>query len=326
MAGRKEYEMLFQLNAQVGGGFNSAFSKAQKEIINLQKEIQALSKTQSDIAAYQKQQSAIEATKSKLATLQQQYDNIQKEIKETEGYSSSLENKLLSKQQQIDKTSASLQQQTDKLNQMDNALRSAGVDTSNLAKESAALTSKMDDLKNKQEAVADSADDFGEKSAAAFSTVQSAIAAAGVAVAVREIYDAYRECIDIAADFEETMSTVEALSGASNSDMNKLNSLAKELGATTKFTAVESGEAMTYMAMAGWDANEMLNGMDGVLQLAAASGEDLAMVSDIVTDNLTAFGLKASDTAHFSDVLAALIQVSLLWEKPLKTVRLLLEH
>ncbi len=305
MAGRKEYEMLFQLNAQVGGGFNSAFSKAQKEIINLQKEIQALSKTQSDIAAYQKQQSAIEATKSKLATLQQQYDNIQKEIKETEGYSSSLENKLLSKQQQIDKTSASLQQQTDKLNQMDNALRSAGVDTSNLAKESAALTSKMDDLKNKQEAVADSADDFGEKSAAAFSTVQSAIAAAGVAVAVREIYDAYRECIDIAADFEETMSTVEALSGASNSDMNKLNSLAKELGATTKFTAVESGEAMTYMAMAGWDANEMLNGMDGVLQLAAASGEDLAMVSDIVTDNLTAFGLKASDTAHFSDVLAA---------------------
>lgn len=305
MMNRKEYEMLFQLNAQLGGGFNSTFSNAQKQIASMQKEIQALTKTQSDISAFQKQQSAVEATRQKLETLQQQYDNIQKEIKETEGYSSSLENKLLSKQQQIDKTSASLQQQTDKLNQMDNALRSAGVDTSNLAKESAALTSKMDDLKNKQEAVAESANEFGERTTASFSAIQSAITAAGITVALKEIGEAYKECIDIAADFEETMSTVEALSGASDSEMNKLNSLAKDLGATTKFTAVEAAEAMTYMGMAGWKTNEMLTGMDGVLQLAAASGEDLATTSDIVTDNLTAFGMKASDTAHFSDVLAA---------------------
>ncbi|MCX4266106.1 MAG: phage tail tape measure protein, partial [Firmicutes bacterium] len=80
---------------------------------------------------------------------------------------------------------------------------------------------------------------------------------------------------------------------------------AKELGATTKFTATEAADAMGYMAMAGWDATDMLSGMDGVMQLAAASGEDLAMVSDIVTDNLTAGGLQASDTAHFADVLAA---------------------
>lgn len=302
---RKEYEMLFQLNAQLGGGFNSAFSNAHKQIASMQKEIQALTKTQSDISAFQKQQSAVEATCQKLETLQQQYDNIQKEIKETEGYSSSLENKLLSKQQQIDKTSASLQQQTDKLNQMDNALRSAGVDTSNLAKESATLSAKMDDLKNKQEAVAESASEFGERTTASFSAIQSAITAAGITVALKEIGEAYKECIDIAADFEETMSTVEALSGASDSEINKLNSLAKDLGATTKFTAVEAAEAMTYMGMAGWKTNEMLTGMDGVLQLAAASGEDLATTSDIVTDNLTAFGMKASDTAHFSDVLAA---------------------
>lgn len=305
MASRKEFEMLFQLNAQTGGSFNSTFSRAQKELANLQKEIQTLSKTQSDISAYQKQQQAVEATKQKLATLQQQYDNIQKEIKETEGYSSSLQNKLLSKQQQIDKTSSSLQHQTDKLNQMGSALREAGVNTGNLTSESARLSNQMSTLKERQEAVAESAEEFGNASASAFSTVQSAIAAAGVAAAVKEVADAYKECIDIAADFQATMSTVEALSGATGGEMRQLNAYAKELGATTKFTAVESGEAMTYMGMAGWDAQEMMSGMDGVLQLAAASGEDLAMTSDIVTDNLTAFGLKASDTAHFSDVLAA---------------------
>ena len=101
------------------------------------------------------------------------------------------------------------------------------------------------------------------------------------------------------------MSTVEALSGASAQEMAALAEEAKDLGATTKFTAKEAGDAMGYMAMAGWDASDMLQGMDGVLQLAAASGEDLAMVSDIVTDSLSAFGLTAKDTAHFSDVLAA---------------------
>ena len=113
------------------------------------------------------------------------------------------------------------------------------------------------------------------------------------------------ECVTIAGNFEEGMSNVEALSGATADEMAHLSDKAKELGATTKFTAQEASDAMGYMAMAGWDAQEMLSGMDGVLQLAAASGEDLAMVSDIVTDNLTAFGLTAADTARFADVLAA---------------------
>ena len=95
------------------------------------------------------------------------------------------------------------------------------------------------------------------------------------------------------------------LANSNTSEMAALTAEAKELGATTKFTAQQSANAMEYMAMAGWDAREMLNGMDGVINLAAAAGEDLAQVSDIVTDNLSAFGLKASDTAHFADVLAA---------------------
>ena len=305
MASRREYEMLFQLNAQMGGSYNATFNKAQAEVARFQKEIQALSKTQSDISAFQKQQSSVEATRQKLAVLQQQYDNIQKEMKETEGYSSALENKLLSKQMQIDKTSASLEQQTQKLQQMEHALKEAGVNTGNLTGETSRLGAQIDDLKGKQEAAANGAAGFGETSVQAFGAIQQAIAAAGIATALHEIYEAYMECVNVAGDFEEGMSTVEALSGATEAEMEALTAKAKELGAATKFTALEASEAMGYMGMAGWGAQEMLAGMDGVLQLAAASGEDLAMVSDIVTDNLTAFGLKASDTARFADVLAA---------------------
>lgn len=305
MASRKEYEALFRLNAQLGGGFNSTFKSAQSELSAFQKEMQTLNRTQSDITAYQKQQSAVENTKKKLETLQQQYDNIQREIQETGSFSSDLENKLLSKQQQIDKTSHSFEQQTDKLNQMGSALKNAGVDTGNLKTESAKLETQMTDLRREQSRAAEGAEDFGKVSTKSFSDVQQAIAAAGVTVALKKIYDGYMECVSAAGGFEEVMSNVEALSQADAREMAALSAEAKELGATTKFTAKESGDAMGYMAMAGWDANDMLSGMDGVLQLAAASGEDLASVSDIVTDSLSAFGLTAKDTAHFSDVLAA---------------------
>ena len=115
---------------------------------------------------------------------------------------------------------------------------------------------------------------------------------------------ALKKSIDIGSEFEAQMSTVGAIANASESDMVRLTGKAKEMGATTKFTAVESGQAFEYMAMAGWKTNQMLNGISGIMSLAAASGEDLGITSDIVTDALTAFGLKAKDSAHFSDVLA----------------------
>lgn len=305
MASRKEYAMLFSLNAQMNSNFSGTFSKAQQQLISMQKELQNLSKKQGDISAYQKQQQAVESTQKKLETLQQQYDNIQKEIAETGTYSSDLENKLLAKQQQIDKTSASLDRQTQKLDQMGAALRDAGVDTGNLQKESERLSSEMADLKKKEEEAAEGADSFGKKTGDAFSAAQAAIAAAGIAVALKEIYEGYKECINVAGEFEASMSNVEALSGASTEELQQLAAMAKELGATTKFTAKESADAMGYMAMAGWDAQQMLSGMPGVLSLAAAAGEDLATVSDIVTDSMTAFGLSASETGRYADVLAA---------------------
>ena len=111
--------------------------------------------------------------------------------------------------------------------------------------------------------------------------------------------------VKTAADFEAAMSKVAAVSGATGSDLEALSKKAREMGSKTKFSASEAAEAMNYMAMAGWKTEDMLSGIEGVMNLAAASGEDLATTSDIVTDALTAFGLSAQDSGHFADVLAA---------------------
>lgn len=111
--------------------------------------------------------------------------------------------------------------------------------------------------------------------------------------------------LKVGSNFEEGMSKVSAISGATGEELKKLTEKAKEMGAKTKFSATESAEAMKYMAMAGWKTGDMLNGIDGIMNLAAASGEDLALVSDIVTDALTAFGMSAKDSAQFADLLAS---------------------
>lgn len=120
----------------------------------------------------------------------------------------------------------------------------------------------------------------------------------GVSIGLKDTIDTYK-------GFESAMSQVEAISGAGGMEMEKLTDKAKEMGATTKFTAQESAEAFNYMAMAGWKTEDMLGGIEGILNLAAASGENLSTTSDIVTDALTAFGMKAGDAGHFSDVMAA---------------------
>lgn len=140
----------------------------------------------------------------------------------------------------------------------------------------------------------------------------SSIAKTGIATAVTAISGMSTALagvagysIKVGSSFEAGMGKVQAVSGASNEQLQRLSDKAKEMGATTKFSATEAADAMNYMAMAGWKTEDMLNGIDGIMNLAAASGEDLATTSDIVTDALTAFGLTAQDSTHFADVLAA---------------------
>ena len=107
------------------------------------------------------------------------------------------------------------------------------------------------------------------------------------------------------ADFDDSMSQVAAVSGATGDEFDALRTKAREMGAKTKFSASEASDAMNYMAMAGWKTADMLDGIEGFMNLAAASGENLATTSDIVTDALITFGLSAKDSGHFADVLAA---------------------
>lgn len=111
--------------------------------------------------------------------------------------------------------------------------------------------------------------------------------------------------VAVAADFDKSMSYVQALTGATGDEFEALRNKAREMGATTKFSATEAGEAMGYMALAGWKTKDMLNGLEGILNLAAAAGTDLATTSDIVTDSLTAMGYSAEDAGRMADVMAA---------------------
>ncbi len=157
------------------------------------------------------------------------------------------------------------------------------------ANQSATALQKISATGEKLQTVGDTISGVGTK----LLPVTGAVVAAGTA------------SVKTAADFESAMSKVSAVSGATGSDLDALSAKAREMGSKTKFSASEAAEAMNYMAMAGWKTEDMLGGIEGVMNLAAASGENLATTSDIVTDALTAFGLSASDSGHFADVLAA---------------------
>ena len=149
--------------------------------------------------------------------------------------------------------------------------------------------SKIDQAGKKMEAFGDSVTSAGQK------IMPASMAVAGLGAAA----------VKTATDFDEGMSKVAAISGATGDDLDALRDKAREMGAKTKFSATEAAAAMEYMAMAGWKTEDMLGGIEGIMNLAAASGEDLATTSDIVTDALTAFGLTAQDSGHFADILAA---------------------
>ena len=302
---QKQYSFDFVLNAVLNGGFSGVFTKAQQEFIRLGGEIKNLQAIQRDIAAYQKQDAAVKNSTAKLENLQKQYELVEQQIKETKGSTTALEREKLKLEQRIANTSNALEKQNERLKGTTERLDAAGVSTDDLAGKDAALTEKIKELTEEQKKATEEATGFGGKSVMAIDAVAGAITAAGIATAMKEIADAYSECVGVAGDFEQAMSAVEAIAEANNKEMAALTAEAKELGKTTIYTAQQSASAMEYMAMAGWNAQEMLDGMKGMTTLAAAAGEDLAQVSDIVTDNLTAFGLRASDTAHFADVLAA---------------------
>lgn len=210
---------------------------------------------------------AIEETKDKLGALKEAQEKAGEALKE--GTIS---------QQQYDALQREITETEQKLKSLEQQ-----------ARESAGALEKIGSAGQKMKDAGDKMTNVGQK----MMPVTLAIGALGAA------------SVKTAADFDSAMSKVEAISGATGSDLDRLRDKAREMGEKTVFSASESAEAFQYMAMAGWKTEDMLDGIEGVMSLAAASGTDLATTSDIVTDALTAFGLSASDTTRFVDVLAA---------------------
>ncbi|MBP5411099.1 MAG: phage tail tape measure protein, partial [Lachnospiraceae bacterium] len=163
----------------------------------------------------------------------------------------------------------------------------------------------LDDLQNEEKQTGDEAEKTTNGGLKAFTVALGNLTAQVITSAVKGLGDLVKSVIDTGAAFDTAMSKVKAISGATAEDIDILTAKAEQMGATTKYTATEAADAMGYMAMAGWKAEEMLGGIDGIMSLAAASGAELATTSDIVTDSLTAFGKSAKDAGRLADIMAA---------------------
>ena len=300
MSAFKEYTMMFQLNAKLGGSYSKAFKQAVQELESMQKEIQELSKMQADISAFQKQQAAVEATRKRLEMLRQQYDNIQREMEETGNESADMKNKLLAKQLQIDKTSASLEKQTAKLNGMSSALEEAGINTDDLAHSSEQLAGEIDALKKKEEAAAEKANTFGVRAETAFNAVHEAIVAAGVAAALKEIYEYFSDCSQASMDFESAITGVAKTTDLTDSELatmsDSIKALSTEIPATTEEIAAvaEAAGQLGIQKDALLDFTEIMTMLGTATNMtadeAATALARFANITGMATDNYGRLG------------------------------------
>lgn len=301
-ASRKQFELLFQLKAAYGSNFVQTFSSAAKTMKDMQGSISKINSLQKDISGYKKQQEALDRNRTKMRQLQEEHDRLQQEMSETVEPSEKLRKALERNERQMEQTRQATDSEEQSLAELQERLRAAGVNTDNLDASTERLQRQYERLQQSQERIGDLSNRIEQNNQAIAKTKGQLMGVIGAATALGAAF--YAGPITKAAEFEQQMSKVKAISGATAGELAELSSKAKQMGATTEFTAAQAGEAMEYMAMAGWKTSDMLNGIEGIMYLASASGEDLASTSDIVTDALTAFGLSASDAGHFSDVLA----------------------
>lgn len=302
MAGRKEYELLFKLQAALGGNFNTVFQSALNTTKQMQNSLTKLNSITGKIDDYKKQEAALESNRQKLERLTAEHDKLQREMSETAAPSEELRQKMAKNEKQIAATTAKIEAQEQRLQTLGSELSDAGVNTANLSAENERLAKTYDKVKKSQEELAKVSAALEQNNAAISQTKTQLAGTLGTLAALGGAI--YAGPVKKDAEFEAQMSTVKAISNASAGDMKRLSEEAKHMGATTQFTAVEAGKALEYMAMAGWKTDQMLGGLPGIMNLAAASGEDLGQVSDIVTDALTAFNMTADQSGRFADVLA----------------------
>lgn len=302
MAGRKEYELLFKLQAALGGNFNTVFQSALNTTKQMQNSLTKLNSITGKIDAYKKQEAALESNRQKLERLTAEHDKLQREMSETAAPSEELRQKMAKNEKQIAATTAKIEAQEQRLQTLGSELSDVGVNTANLSAENERLAKTYDKVKKSQEEIAKVNTALEQNNTSINNTKTQLAGVIGTAAALGAAI--YAGPVKKSRELEAQMSTVKAISNATTEDMTRLTDMAKHMGATTQFTAVEAGKALEYMAMAGWKTDQMLGGLPGIMNLAAASGEDLGQVSDIVTDALTAFNMTADQSGRFADVLA----------------------
>ncbi|MCD8052262.1 MAG: phage tail tape measure protein [Clostridiales bacterium] len=301
MATAKEYEILFTLKAYMDSAFGTGFNSARTYLSQIQGEVKQYNSILRDISAYQKHTQALETLKGKLDVEKKALADTEEKIKSEGKATKELTAEKQKHEKAINTLNEKIKSQEQTLEQDKQALEQDKVSVNNLAESEAELKAKVEEAKQQMQefvALQNSITDMAN----AFSAIK--VAADAAANASSALYDAVKECIDCAAELEYTMSAVEAVSGATAEETEQLTALAKEMGATTVYTASECAEALQTEALAGWSVEEMLAGLPAVVNMAAASGESLTEMTSIISDSLSAFGLSGeAAVTKFADVL-----------------------
>ena len=275
------YEKALQTSTQKEAEASKRIEELKTKLDSAQKEFEEMSKSSETTAdAMQKQQEAIDKLGKELENANTDYD---KAVTASKKY-----------QTQLNNANAEMVE-------FENELRDTKKYMEEAERSSDGMAHSIDEFGDSVKDAEDKTNNFGDVLKA---NLASEVIVSGVKALVKGIKEVAEACIETGMQFEASMSNVQALSGATNQELEQMSNKAKELGASTIFSASEVADAMSYMALAGWNTQQTLVGVDAVLNLAAASSMDLGRASDIVTDYLTAFGLKAEDAGRFTDQLA----------------------
>ena len=239
MAGFKQYQMMFQLNANMGGGFNAAFQSGANAVTQLQGKLEALNKTQSDITSYQKQQDAIERTKAKLELYRQQFKNLAGAEATSSREEAKLANEMLAKQTQIDKVEKTLQKQVTTLEKTSDRLQEAGVDTRHLTSEQERLAAESAEVARQQLREANAIQEAGNSFDHAIEGIQAGLEAIGAAKATQALYNSLKDASEQAAAFESAMASVKRTVGGDDAFISSLGESFKDLSTQIPITAAE---------------------------------------------------------------------------------------
>ncbi|UXV44229.1 phage tail tape measure protein [Staphylococcus delphini] len=273
-----------------GSGFNKGIAGLDRQMRMVSKELSA------NLSKFSRYDNSLEKSKVRVDGLTKRQQVQAQKVRELKNNYDQLSKETGENSAKTQAAAAEYNQAYAELNKYERELNEATAEMKRLETQQRALNTTMGKIGSKFSQWGPKLQDIGKKMQAVGKSMTLHVTApvvAGFGLAAKK-----------SIDFDDSMRKVKATSGATGKEFDLLRDKALEMGAKTKFSASESADALNFMALAGWDTKEMMSGIDGVMQLAAASGEDLAQVSDIVTDGLSAFGLKAKDSSHFADVLA----------------------